>query len=88
MDKISQLEKNQTDLINSFEEGEYDEWLTLRPTKLFLLQLDIDVEDLKEGWKNRTSEEHEQAKAVENYIAKLKSILDENKREESDNDDS
>jgi len=76
------LESKQTELLELASESDFVNWLSSPVTKAMFIQLEIDVENLKNNWADNAyiDEEESKAKGQAMYIKGLYELLREFKR--------
>lgn len=77
MDKIEKLEAKVSNLKEAATQEGFKDWLELPYTKILLLQMQIDLEELGQNWRNYDNTEHVQAKAQAQYIEALPYIIED-----------
>ena len=76
-DKLNKLESNQQEQLSRVTPDDFSNWLGASATKALLLQLEIDLEDLKENWvySKYNKDEEKQARGQANYIVGLMNTI-------------
>lgn len=75
-ERATWLTNKQADLRSLVSKEDYINWLQLNETKMLFLQLDIDLEELKDNWASMTYEagsEFAQGQAA--YIIELEEVI-------------
>jgi len=75
-------------LVDTIPAGDWGLWKHSQPTKALMLQFEIDLEDLKDGWANKayTGEKSLEAQAQAAYLEGIPAIVDSLVRREADED--
>lgn len=83
--KVGELQQ----LVDTIPAGDWGLWKQSAPTKALLLQFEIDLEDLKDGWANGAFSDEKQVKAQAQsaYLTGIPRIVDSLVRNESEEEE-